>query len=273
MCCTCVSASKTIARYGRVDLLCLDELGYLELDRRGDELLFQVLLADSGWLESDDAEESELSAFLAGLFGMPSAPNRLDRIWAVLDRADDLQLGGRARDTQSACARELLLRPAEALLALDAAGLELDRVPRVLIQSGIAWATVGEADQKRVVRLWASSPAAAALLSTEHLRQSQATRGNDVKLVDAIIAKCGPIPGSLLNGKGDPSPNAGRFDEAAARYALMSDMLRDAFRAALALVPRGLLDQDTRTQGAMSLLEHRSDRRLVSVCAHRTSAS
>jgi DNA replication protein DnaC len=34
--------SRTIARYGRVDLLCLDELGYLELDRRGAELLFQV---------------------------------------------------------------------------------------------------------------------------------------------------------------------------------------------------------------------------------------
>ena len=35
--------SKTIARYGRVDLLWLDELGYMELDRRGAELLFQVL--------------------------------------------------------------------------------------------------------------------------------------------------------------------------------------------------------------------------------------
>ena len=31
-----------IARYGRIDLLCLDELGYIELDRRGAELLFQV---------------------------------------------------------------------------------------------------------------------------------------------------------------------------------------------------------------------------------------
>ena len=26
--------TKTIARYGRVDLLCIDELGYMELDRR-----------------------------------------------------------------------------------------------------------------------------------------------------------------------------------------------------------------------------------------------
>lgn len=35
-------SAKTIARYGRVDLLCIDELGYLELDRRA-EMLFQVV--------------------------------------------------------------------------------------------------------------------------------------------------------------------------------------------------------------------------------------
>jgi DNA replication protein DnaC len=35
--------AKTIARYGRVDLLMIDELGYMGLDRRGAELLFQVL--------------------------------------------------------------------------------------------------------------------------------------------------------------------------------------------------------------------------------------
>ena len=35
--------SKVIARYGRVDLLCIDELGHMELNKRGAELLFQVL--------------------------------------------------------------------------------------------------------------------------------------------------------------------------------------------------------------------------------------
>jgi DNA replication protein DnaC len=35
--------ARTIARYGRVDLLMIDELGYMERDRRGAELLFQVL--------------------------------------------------------------------------------------------------------------------------------------------------------------------------------------------------------------------------------------
>ena len=35
--------SRSVARYGRLDLLCLDELGYVQLDSRGSELLFQIL--------------------------------------------------------------------------------------------------------------------------------------------------------------------------------------------------------------------------------------
>jgi DNA replication protein DnaC len=34
--------TKVLARYGRCDLLCLDEFGYLELDKTGAKLLFQV---------------------------------------------------------------------------------------------------------------------------------------------------------------------------------------------------------------------------------------
>ena len=45
--------TKTIARYGRVDLLCIDELGYMELDRRGAELLFQVLTTGGEELRRD----------------------------------------------------------------------------------------------------------------------------------------------------------------------------------------------------------------------------
>lgn len=35
--------SRIVARYGRLDLLCLDELGYVALDARGAELLFQIV--------------------------------------------------------------------------------------------------------------------------------------------------------------------------------------------------------------------------------------
>ena len=35
--------SRVVGRYARIDLLCLDELGYVQLDPRGAELLFQVI--------------------------------------------------------------------------------------------------------------------------------------------------------------------------------------------------------------------------------------
>jgi DNA replication protein DnaC len=35
--------SRLVKRYGRLDLLCLDELGYVQLDTRGAELLFQII--------------------------------------------------------------------------------------------------------------------------------------------------------------------------------------------------------------------------------------
>jgi DNA replication protein DnaC len=37
--------SRVVARYARLDLLCLDEIGYVRLDARGAELLFQIITA------------------------------------------------------------------------------------------------------------------------------------------------------------------------------------------------------------------------------------
>ena len=40
---TNAASSRIVARYGRLDLLCLDELGYVQLDPRGAKLLFQIV--------------------------------------------------------------------------------------------------------------------------------------------------------------------------------------------------------------------------------------
>ena len=37
--------SRVVGRYARLDLLCLDEIGYVHLDPRGAELLFQIITA------------------------------------------------------------------------------------------------------------------------------------------------------------------------------------------------------------------------------------
>ncbi|WP_105034851.1 IS21-like element helper ATPase IstB [Cryobacterium aureum] len=37
--------SRVVSRYARLDLLCLDEVGYVQIDPRGAELLFQIITA------------------------------------------------------------------------------------------------------------------------------------------------------------------------------------------------------------------------------------
>ncbi|WP_231989128.1 MULTISPECIES: ATP-binding protein [unclassified Mycobacterium] len=44
--------SRVVAGYGRLDLLCLDEIGYVQIDSRGAELLFQIITEreDRAWV-------------------------------------------------------------------------------------------------------------------------------------------------------------------------------------------------------------------------------
>ena len=67
-----MTLTKTIARYGRVDLLCIDELGYMALDKRGAELLFQQLdLADrEGMAKLFAAEQFDRVIHLAAQAGV-----------------------------------------------------------------------------------------------------------------------------------------------------------------------------------------------------------
>jgi DNA replication protein DnaC len=72
--------SRTIARYGRVDLLCLDELGYLELDRRGAELLFQVFTEREERASVAVASNSALSEWARTFTDPRLCPAIVDRI-------------------------------------------------------------------------------------------------------------------------------------------------------------------------------------------------
>ena len=65
--------SRVVARYGRLDLLCLDEFGYVHLDPRGAELLFQVLAA--GYPRDRGRAEREERASVAVASNAPLTPN------------------------------------------------------------------------------------------------------------------------------------------------------------------------------------------------------
>ncbi|MFD3761223.1 IS21-like element helper ATPase IstB [Streptomyces sp. NPDC058622] len=81
--------AKTIARYGRVDLLCIDELGYMELDRRGAELLFQVL--------TEREEKSSVAIASNESFGGWTKTFTDPRLCAAI--VDRLTFGGNIIDT------------------------------------------------------------------------------------------------------------------------------------------------------------------------------
>lgn len=71
--------SKTVARYGRFDLLAIDELGYVRLDQRAAELLFQILTEREERASIAAASNSPFSEW-----GKTFTDNRLAA--AVIDR-------------------------------------------------------------------------------------------------------------------------------------------------------------------------------------------
>jgi DNA replication protein DnaC len=71
--------ARLVARYGRLDLLCVDELGYVKLDGRGAELLFQILTE-----REEKASVATASNLSFSEWGQVIADARL--VAAVIDR-------------------------------------------------------------------------------------------------------------------------------------------------------------------------------------------
>ncbi|GGW82571.1 hypothetical protein GCM10010350_79140 [Streptomyces galilaeus] len=104
----CEATSAGGLTYGRVDLLRIDELGYMELDRRGAELLFQVLTEreeknsvaiasnESFWVD----EDVHGSAALRGRRRPADLQRRDHPDWHRVLPARPYEGGGQARRSQ-----------------------------------------------------------------------------------------------------------------------------------------------------------------------------
>lgn len=225
-----------------------------------------MLIDRPGNLRSPDADESALSALLAGHAQLPDGYASLERVWVVLDLIDALQLGTHAAEVRRAC-RELLQRqPAAAVAAYVRAAL--DPI------TGLA-AFAGSGVLQRVRRvpaassaLWSESPLSAVLsISRGPVPHPGPRRLMSGKTVDDAIDFCGEAAAELLDGRPDPFRNSGRLDAAADQYARLSSAHRAAFQTAVAFVPKAFLDTDTRSAAAMRLIERRLDGRSKSVVA------
>lgn len=213
-----------------------------------------------GWIEVDQAgwyggesEEGQLSKYLAGLGDFPADPVDLAWVWSIAARLPQLALGARFWDVADACARVLREDPAASMRALELAMIDHQRLPEVLVRSGLlASPTALAAARARVV--WTQAAALPAALLTAPRLASEPTR--EAPELAEVRMVCGDVVQQLLQGL-DPECAAGRFNEAADAYIALDPETREEFRRATGLVPKGLLHRDSRVEAAFHLLDRR----------------
>ncbi|GAA3571368.1 hypothetical protein GCM10022197_29820 [Microlunatus spumicola] len=233
-----------------------------------------ILLPDEGSLRVEDEEEAVISAWLAGLSDLPTQVRDLSKLWIVLARRRNLALGERKPSVLEDCVARLQRQPAPALAAVPLSALEPADLPALLIRSGLLVHPGGVSD---VVDPGADFTRPSSLIATARWVSALLRRAGDPTVLDALnddaVTVCGTAFDELREGN-DPTPRAGRFDENAAVYARLDDQARAYLRAGLRLVPKGLLDADSRVQASLQLLESRKHPLLKAVVteSHRRSA-
>ncbi|GIH50615.1 hypothetical protein SAMN05421833_12814 [Microbispora rosea] len=208
-----------------------------------------VVASADGFLVSEDPEEVALSRYLAGEGGFPDDVRDLSRIWTLVDLADRLRVSSEVRRFVQECSRPILRRPADALTALVKLGLEPDRSLHALITSGLAAVAVPQLDPPAVAKMWATTPAAAVLAGDL----------GDEDCLATAERQCGEVLLEIRSTGTDPSPQAGRFGLEADRLTHLAPQAFDAVLRAAHIVPKALLDADTRAAGALQLFKARHE--------------
>jgi hypothetical protein len=202
---------------------------------------------------------------------MPAPVRRPDRLWLLVLLANDLIRSGARADLAERCGDALRRQPRSALLALLDAGLDHRASVKALIVTGVAAVRaepgpdlVGadQADRRAelaiVGRLWATLPAAAAILTGDLLPHSVVETDSPlVALAEDAVAQCGETLSGILRGENDPFAAVGRFGPDAERLALFAPAQVEALWQAAAVVPRAFLDADTRMAAARRLFDVR----------------
>jgi hypothetical protein len=205
-------------------------------------------VAGVGHLSSPNPVETALSRFAAGLGEFPDDVSDLRMVWELLNLAPRLHRAPEATRIADKCAESLRLDPARAIVALADLGVTPAEVVTALVSSGLASTALG-GDAEVASRLWPTAPVLGALFGNM----------GDESVWDAALAQCGNTVDVMSRTASDPNAAVGRFGrEATAMVAMQPQQLESTWRAAQ-VVPRALLDPDTRMVAARRLFDRRAD--------------
>ncbi|AFR08044.1 hypothetical protein [Nocardiopsis alba] len=223
-----------------------------------------LVCAAPGRPRGADADEERLCAAFAegeGLDTLPVSHDNAVRLWRVLGTSEHLLRSGVPAERIEACAAALGRAPLPALLAHGGADLSAQESVWALITGGLAAAPVGQrVPAGRAAELWHRLPVAAALATSDLLPLigSEPEEPEHAELLEQLEERCGPVAAALLRGEADPAAGSGRFDATTEFLARMPEDQVAAIWQAARVVPRALLDEDSRTQAALGLFTERN---------------
>jgi len=208
-----------------------------------------------GFYSSEDEEETALSRFLS-YYGQKELPERIEdftRIWAILANIDNIGLIDFEESVENALRTKIAHQARDALLAIEKSTLPTVLIPSAIISSGLVCANLNEGHDDHPP-LWTTRGTIPATLL------SAADHSWSDEEIDAAVEILGDNTVAILN-LNDPNPMVGRFDEGTDRF-VSNITQRDMVISLMGLIPKGLLDEDTRTIASMDLIELRDNARL-----------
>lgn len=227
-----------------------------------------------------DADTAALPAGAAGLLGLePASPlSEVRQAWALLALASRFP-GEYSWDSVRTAIAVLREHPTSAMLALAEVPSSASHRLTLLIRSGALWSTgraateFGHAEPSETDALTVAAPAwnSIALLRAEHVIGpllvlpwvvAAAPSGEVEEVWRTLKEVYGAELVSVLRGLGDPAVRGGSF--AVAKWLAEQDDDEQArIIAGLRLVPRAVLDLDSRSRGAVELFQRRHETALV----------
>jgi len=216
-----------------------------------------TLVHQAGAPEGETPEESAVAGFLAGVGDLPEAVADLDRLWTIRGLLGGLGLGERANEVAEAVDRTLARNPRAALVSIAHSRLPLEKIPELMIKASLPWSNLAAIHED-------NPPAWSRRSALPGMFLSAADGEWSAEELAEASGVCGDVITSLVAGT-DPHSAAGRLGDATDLYD-SNPSIRGHLLQPLRLVPKALLDADSRTVAAVEFVDARRDERLTWLC-------
>ncbi|WP_345961548.1 hypothetical protein ABDE16_02575 [Streptomyces sp. BRB040] len=236
-----------------------------------------LVLRRSPWTSSvvDGTVAARTTEYLGGRGTLPRGTDAVPYQWIVAARGRDLKECGAKETAPAECVQALGDAGPDALLGAADSSLRSGELAAALVGSGLAALRIREVTDPAAVRpVWRRAPLCALLLTAPLLPYLSGDPAYEIdelypeeqELLNEVGQFLGSAGTAIVSGQGDPSRTVGRFDAHARALNELPEIQQQAVWSTAGVVPRGLLDTDTRTAAAWQAFR---DRRTLQLYAGR----